>query len=54
MGVKMFRILVNGFFGTKYIGITVATEEEAKKLVKKYNEQKDSPYISYSYRKQGN
>ena len=50
----MFRILINGFFGTEYIGITVATEEKAKELVKKYNEQKDSPYIYYSYSKQGN
>ena len=48
----MYRILMSGYFGTEYIGISVPTESEAQELCKKYNAEADNPYIYYSYRKE--
>lgn len=44
-----YRIYINSAAGLSYTGVWANTEEEAKALCKKYNEQDNSPYCKHIY-----
>lgn len=47
----MYRIYISSAAGLSYTGVWTNTEEEAKELCKKYNEQDDNPYCQHVYKK---
>lgn len=47
----MFKIYISAANGLSFTGITCRTEQEAKELCKKYNEQDDNPYCQHIYRR---
>lgn len=47
----MYKVYISSFNGLSYTGVWTTTEEEAKELCKKYNEQDNNPYCQHVYKK---
>lgn len=47
----MYRICISSFNGLSFTGVTAETEEEARALCDKYNNQDNTPCCTHVYRK---